>query len=94
MPWVWLWVSIKHSDGDRRVLLSCDLGGEYRSRSAGNVEGKTLKTETRLQGCPSEAFGKKNGDGCWKVKMRNMQHNHETSESMTGHPGCRRMTEE
>lgn len=57
-------VSIKHSDGDRRVLLGCDRGGEYRKRSTGIADGKKRKKGTILQGCPWEAFGKKSGDGC------------------------------
>lgn len=84
-------VSIKRSDGGRRVLLAWNLGRDYMKRSAGNAEGKTRKTGTRLQGCHWEAFGKKSRDGSWKVKMRKSQHNHEPSDNMAGHPGCRRM---
>lgn len=67
-------VSIKRSDGGRRVLLAWNLGRDYMKRSAGNAEGKTRKTGTRLQGCHWEAFGKKSRDGSWKVKMRKSQH--------------------
>lgn len=76
----------------KESLFASDLVGEYRKRSAENVDGKTRKTGTRLQGCPWEAFGKKVEMVAGRYKKRNSQHNHEAPENMAGHPGCRKMT--
>lgn len=87
-------LAIKKSDRDRRVVLGCDRGGNYRNRLNLTDETRQRRTGSRLIGCPFELVGGKNNEGMWELKVKNGEHNHPRSENMAGHPSARRLDED
>ncbi|KAL3498455.1 hypothetical protein ACH5RR_041187 [Cinchona calisaya] len=81
-------ITIKRSTANRYVIIGCDRGGKYR-RAHIPIEQRKKITSSRLINCPFEVWGKKKVDGFWKVEVKNLQHNHEPSSDMSGHPSCR-----
>ena len=56
------------------------------------IEGQ--RHASRLINCPFEVWKKKTIDGCWKLEMKNISHNHEPSSDMSGHLYFRRLSKE
>lgn len=48
------------------------------------------RTGTRLINCPFEIWGRWKSDNFWEVELKNLVHNHEPSNDMSGHPSHRR----
>lgn len=86
---------IRRSKANRYVIIGCDRGGNYRSTNI-PLEERKKKSASRLIGCPFEIWGKKikRSEGLWKLEIKNLCHNHEPSTDMSGHPICRRFSEE
>ncbi|XP_052620945.1 protein FAR-RED IMPAIRED RESPONSE 1-like [Lactuca sativa] len=82
-------ISIRDSSKDKYVTLQCDRGGCYRDRlSIGDKRKKN--TGSRLISCPFQIVGKKEYDGGWILKAKNLSHNHEPSTDISRHPSfCR-----
>ena len=87
-------VSIKSSRKDKYVTIGCDRGGCYRDRVNIPMEQRQWKSASRLINCPFGIQGKRQVDGFWTLKIRNSLHNHEPSSDMSGHPTCRRLSNE
>ncbi|KAG5529294.1 hypothetical protein RHGRI_029855 [Rhododendron griersonianum] len=85
--------TIKKSKPGYYVIIGCDRGGQYRGISVPLNERKKI-SGSRLINCPFELWGKKKGVECWKVEIKNASHNHEPSSDMSGHPYCRRFSNE
>ncbi|KAF7147655.1 hypothetical protein RHSIM_Rhsim03G0114700 [Rhododendron simsii] len=85
--------TIKKSKQGCYVIIGCDRGGKYRGTSVPLNERKKI-SGSRLINCPFELWGKKKGSECWKVEIKNASHNHEPSKDMSGHPYCRRFSNE
>ncbi|KAL4582687.1 hypothetical protein LXL04_007245 [Taraxacum kok-saghyz] len=87
-------ISIRGSNLDKYVILQCDRGGSYRAILG--ISGKRKKsTSTRLINCPFQIVGKKQGhDGAWMIKIKDLSHNHEPSEDISGHPSFRQLPSE
>ncbi|XP_052627581.1 protein FAR-RED IMPAIRED RESPONSE 1-like [Lactuca sativa] len=84
-------ISIRDSSKDKYVTLQCDRGGCYRDRlSIGDKRKKN--TGSRLINCPFQIVGKKEYDGGWILKAKNLSHNHEPSTDISGHPSFRRLS--
>ncbi|KAG8383628.1 hypothetical protein BUALT_Bualt04G0033800 [Buddleja alternifolia] len=86
-------VTIKKSKKDRRVILGCDRGGNYRNRRPIEEIKRKRKANSRLINCPFEAIGKKDDD-VWVLTIKNGEHNHEPLNDMSEHPSSRRFTQE
>ncbi|XP_074369610.1 uncharacterized protein LOC141711063 [Apium graveolens] len=84
---------IKKSKKKCYVIIGCDRGGMYHSNKP-HGEKRRKVTCSRLINCPFEVWGKRKRDGVWKLDLKNLSHNHEASEDMSGHPYCRRFTSE
>ncbi|KAH7833238.1 hypothetical protein Vadar_004343 [Vaccinium darrowii] len=84
---------IKRSKVDRKVVIGCDRGGKFRGTSIPMDERKKISA-TRLISCPFEMVGLKRVGECWKVEIKNAFHNHEPSSDISGHPYCRRFSQE
>ncbi|KAL6144920.1 hypothetical protein ACLB2K_055610 [Fragaria x ananassa] len=86
-------VVIKRSRPNKgNVTLGCDRGGSYKTRVAD--ENKKNNSSSRLINCPFEIMGRKKAEGMWKVEIVTLLHNHAQSTNMSGHPYCRRFSEE
>ena len=62
-------VSIERSTANRKVLLKCDFGGEYRDFVKAPDGAKRRRTSTRLNGCPFQLLGKCVG-AIWSANPR------------------------
>ena len=83
-------LSIRDSQKDKYVTLQCQRSGSYRDvRNIGDKRKRS--TTSRLIECPFQIGGKKGSDGSWVFKVVNMEHNHEPSTDMSGHPSFRRL---
>ncbi|KAG5565701.1 hypothetical protein RHGRI_001574 [Rhododendron griersonianum] len=87
-------ISIKNSKMDKYLTIGCDRGGCYRNKWKVPIEHRQRKTATRLINCPFEIRCKRREDGFWEVEEKNSSHNHEPSSDMSGHPSCRRLSQE
>ncbi|XP_077246723.1 PKS-NRPS hybrid synthetase cheA-like isoform X2 [Tasmannia lanceolata] len=85
-------ITIKRSEKEKRVILGCDRGGTYRSRSSSNH--RQRKICSRLINCPFKVEGTRKIDGSWILKVKNGEHNHEALEGISGHPFSRRFSKE
>ncbi|KAL4589691.1 hypothetical protein LXL04_002599 [Taraxacum kok-saghyz] len=82
-------ISIRGSNPDKYVILQCDRGGSYRDIRG--ISGKRKKsTSTRLINCPFQI----GHDGAWMIKIKDLSHNHEPSEDISGHPSFRQLPSE
>lgn len=86
---------IRRSKSEIYVVLGCDRGGNYKSRKV-PLEERKKKSASRLINCPFEIWGKKKRklQGFWKLEIKSLLHNHEPSTDMSGHPYCRRFSNE
>ncbi|XP_021820789.1 uncharacterized protein LOC110762455 [Prunus avium] len=86
---------IRRSKYEKYVVLGCDRGGNYKSRRV-PLEERKKKSASRLINCPFEIWGKKKRklQGFWKLEIKSLLHNHEPSTDMSGHPYCRRFSNE
>ncbi|PWA86891.1 protein FAR1-RELATED SEQUENCE 5 [Artemisia annua] len=83
-------LSIRDSQKDKYVTLQCQRSGSYRDvRNIGDKRKRS--TTSRLIECPFQIGGKKGQDGSWVFKVINLEHNHEPSTDMSGHPSFRRL---
>ncbi|PWA36651.1 hypothetical protein CTI12_AA597770 [Artemisia annua] len=83
-------LSIRDSQTDKYVTLQCQLSGSYRDvRNIGDKRKRS--TASRLIECPFQIGGKKGSDGSWVFKVTNLEHNHEPSTDMSGHPSFHRL---
>ncbi|GJU05403.1 PKS-NRPS hybrid synthetase [Tanacetum coccineum] len=83
-------LSIRDSQKDKYVTLQCQRSGSYRDvRNIGDK--RKRNTTSRLVECPFQSGGKKGSDGSWVFKVANLEHNHEPSTDMLGHPSFRRL---
>ncbi|KAH7844004.1 hypothetical protein Vadar_023309 [Vaccinium darrowii] len=87
-------ISIKNSKNDRYLTIGCDRGGCYQNKWKVPTKHRQRKTATRLINCPFEIRCKRQEDGFWLVEEKNNSHNHEPSSDMSGHPSCRRLSQE
>ncbi|KAH7849610.1 hypothetical protein Vadar_020344 [Vaccinium darrowii] len=87
-------ISIKNSKNNRYLTIGCDRGGCYRNKWKVPTEHRQRKTATRLINCPFEIRCKRQEDGFWLVEEKNNSHNPEPSSDMSGHPSCRRLSQE
>ncbi|CAG8796036.1 10373_t:CDS:2 [Cetraspora pellucida] len=69
----------------KNMLLHCDWGGTY------STEAQHRQTSSRLIDCPFELYASL-CDGLWYLEVHNLEHNHERSINMLGHPISRRLT--
>ncbi|KAF7133193.1 hypothetical protein RHSIM_Rhsim09G0181600 [Rhododendron simsii] len=83
---------IKRSKAGRYVIIGCDRGGKFRCTVP--LDEMKKISATRLINCPFEVWGKKKVGECWKVVIKNASHNHELSSEISGHPYCRRFSQE
>src|SRR5258708_36901849 len=81
-------VSIERSTANRKVLLKCDFGGEYRDFVKAPDGEKRRKRSTRLNGCPFQLLGKCVG-AIWSLRIRDLHHNHR-GEALSAHTMGRR----
>ncbi|XP_078149520.1 protein FAR1-RELATED SEQUENCE 5-like [Carex rostrata] len=87
-------LSIRGSRKDKYVVLGCDRGGCYRDQRNVSMEQRKRTTTSRLIGCPFKIKGKRQDNGSWMIEIKNYLHNHEASVDVTGHPMCRRLSQE
>nr|KAJ0227310.1 hypothetical protein LSAT_V11C100002350 [Lactuca sativa] len=84
-------ISIRDSSKDKYVTLQSDRGGCYRDRLCIGDKWKK-NTRSRLINCHFQIVGKKEYDGGWILKAKNLTHNHEPSTDISGHPSFRRLS--
>ncbi|KAL6550055.1 hypothetical protein OROMI_020543 [Orobanche minor] len=84
---------IKRSRHDKNVVIGCDRGGAYRETRIPQ-ENRKNRSSSRLINCPFEIVGRRKPEGVWKVEIKTLSHNHVPSNDMSGHPYCRRFSEE
>jgi len=78
----------KKKDEVVRVFMHCDRGGTYRSRV--NEDFRHHGTASRQVGCPFDAVLRHFvGFGGWKLRIRNVDHNHGPAPPIT-HPSLQR----
>ena len=87
-------LSIRGSRKDKYVFLGCDRGGCYQDQRNVSIEQRKRTTTSRLTDCPFKIKGKRQDNGLWMIEIRNYLHNHEASVDVTGHPICRRLSQE
>ncbi|XP_078159354.1 protein FAR1-RELATED SEQUENCE 5-like [Carex rostrata] len=87
-------LSIRSSRKDKYVVLGCDRGGCYRDQRNVSIDQIKRTTASRLIDCPFKIKGKRQDNGLWMIEIKNYLHNHEASVDVTGHPICRRLSQE
>lgn len=84
----------KRSD-KRKIVFQCDRGGEYKNCHNLKDDNRQRRTSTRRSECKWEAKAVLKSDGLWHLRLKNPDHNHETStDGLKGHPGARKMRQE
>ncbi|KAF7144569.1 hypothetical protein RHSIM_Rhsim04G0198300 [Rhododendron simsii] len=87
--------TIRRSKLGRNVVIGCDRGGKYRARGTSvSMDERKKISASRLIDCPFKIKGKKKIGESWKVEIKNASHNHGLSSDMSGHPYCRRFSQE
>ncbi|KAG5566439.1 hypothetical protein RHGRI_002122 [Rhododendron griersonianum] len=87
--------TIRRSKVGRYVLIGCDRGGKYRARGTSvSLDERKKISASRLIDCPFQIKGKKKVGESWIVEIINASHNHGLSSDMSGHPYCRRFSQE
>lgn len=76
----------------KNMTLRCDRGGVYINSLGLTEETQQRYRNTRLIDCPFELYATRRND-LWYLEVRNANHNHESSENMSGHPIARHLTE-
>jgi hypothetical protein len=75
-------------NGNKNVVLGCDMGGFYHGRVGALDGAKRRKTYTRRIGCPFKLYGLYS-NGSWQLKVRNPLHTHGPSD-LSAHPQARK----
>ncbi|CAG8719531.1 4873_t:CDS:2 [Cetraspora pellucida] len=81
------------SDELKNMSLRCDRGGIYNNSLELKEKVCHRQKSTRLIDCPFELYAAQR-DGLWHLKVRNISHNYDASQDMSGHPIVHRLTEQ
>lgn len=93
-------ITIARSSGGRNMYLGCDRGGVHkaRDRNPGREVTSRRKRGSRRSGCPFSIYCYKSGseksDNKWRIRVINLQHNHDMETNLVEHSGARVMTED
>ncbi|KAI0997776.1 hypothetical protein K3495_g10412 [Podosphaera aphanis] len=75
----------------RKIVIKCDRGGCFRSRTAsGSI--KKRESTTRLVDCPFRIIARLQKDSTRILRITVTDHYHEPSSDMRGHPTARRLS--
>jgi hypothetical protein len=87
-------VTRKRTVEGKKLWIKCDRGGNYDGRYKIDDSTRQRTTSSRLTDCPFELYARVlASDKQWHLKVKCSEHNHERSDSLSGHPTARRLND-
>jgi hypothetical protein len=87
-------VTKKRTVEGKKLWIKCDRGRSYDDRYKLDDSTRQRNTSSRLTDCPFELYARVlSSDKKWRLQVKCSEHNHERSESLSGHPTARRLTD-